>query len=331
MQSFTELHIYHKTTRKERDLMSNETESVLVGTIQKFSVEDGPGIRSTVFFKGCPLNCKWCHNPELINPKQELIKSPNNCIGCGHCIELCPQDAVSMSLQNGIAVDRTKCNVCLKCADECFAKALRPVAKLMSIDDILCIVEQDKEFYEYTDGGMTVSGGEVLMHGEFVRKLIVEAGKRNINVCIDTSGFGNSELLMEMALQDNVTDILYDMKSIDDEIHKEYTGVSNQIIIKNLKMLASNKKTINKLTLRMPLIKGVNDSDEIIKRTGELYKEIGIKKVNLLPYHNLGMSKKRNIGGKQEEFEQPTEERITEIENYFREKINLNVEILGRV
>ncbi len=331
MQSFTELHIYHKTIRKERDLMCNETERVLVGTIQKFSVEDGPGIRSTVFFKGCPLNCKWCHNPELINPCQQLIKSPNNCIGCGHCIEICPQGAVTMSPENGVTVDREKCNVCLQCASQCFAKALRPVAKSMSIDEILYLVEQDKEFYKHTGGGMTVSGGEVLMHAEFVRKLIDEAAKRDINVCIDTSGFGDSELLMEMALRDNVTDILYDMKSIDDKIHIEYTGVSNQLILKNLKMLASNKETVEKLTLRMPLIKGVNDSDEIIKRTGELYKEIGIKNVNLLPYHNLGMGKERNVGGKQVEFEQPTEERITEIEKYFSEKMDLNVEILGRV
>lgn len=311
--------------------MSNTTERVLVGSLQKFSIEDGPGIRTTVFMKGCPLSCKWCHNPELIDSKQQLIKLPNNCIGCGHCVNICPQSALTMNPEEGVVIDRAKCDVCLKCADECYAQALRPVAKPMTIDEILHIAEQDKGFYDNTNGGITVSGGEILMHEEFVSKLIDEAGKRDINVCMDTSGFGDSQNLMEMALKENVTDILYDMKSIDDEVHREYTGVSNQLIIDNLRMLAADARTVDKLIMRMPLIKGVNDSDDIIKRTGELYREIGVKRVNLLPYHSLGISKKKNVGGTQEEFEQPTEERITEIEKYLKNEINLNVKIFGRV
>jgi len=311
--------------------MSNTTESVLVGSLQKFSVEDGPGIRTTIFMKGCPLRCKWCHNPELIDPQQQLIKSPNNCIGCGYCVKICPRGAVTMTAEKGVVIDREKCDVCLACADECYAQALRPVAKLMTIDEILCIAEQDKGFYDNTGGGITVSGGEILMHAEIVSQLIDEAGKRGINVCMDTSGFGDSQALMEMARKGNVTNILYDMKSIDDEIHSEYTGISNHMIIENLKMLAADASIVDKLIMRMPLIKGVNDSDDIIKRTGELYREIGVKRVNLLPYHSLGISKKRNVGGIQEEFEQPTEERLTEIESYFKNEINLKVEILGRV
>ncbi|MEA4988325.1 MAG: glycyl-radical enzyme activating protein, partial [Anaerovorax sp.] len=239
--------------------------------------------------------------------------------------------AVTMNPEEGVVIDRIKCDVCLKCADECYAQALRPVAKPMTIDEILCIAEQDKGFYDNTEGGITVSGGEILMHAEFVSKLIDEAGKRGINVCMDTSGFGDSQALMEMALMENVTDILYDMKSIDDKVHREYTGVSNQRIIDNLRMLAADARTMDKLIMRMPFIKGVNDSGDIIKRTGELYREIGVKRVNLLPYHSLGISKKRNVGGTQEEFEQPTEERLTEIENFFKNEINLIVEILGRV
>lgn len=309
--------------------MNNRPESVLIGSIQKFSIEDGPGIRTTIFIKGCPLNCKWCHNPELIHPQQELIKSPNNCIGCGHCMEICPQAAVTMNLEEGVIIDRSKCDVCLQCADQCYAHALRSVAKLMTIDEILYLAGQDKGFYDNTEGGITVSGGEVLMQGEFVIKLINEADKLGIKVCIDTSGFGDPEVLMEMAVMENVTHILYDMKSIDDEIHKEYTGVSNGLIIDNLRMLAADERTVDKLIMRMPLIKGVNDMDHIIKPTGELYKEIGVKRVNLLPYHSLGISQKRNLGGDQEEFQQPSEERIGEIVNYFN-KINLNVEVLGR-
>ncbi|MDF2656501.1 MAG: glycyl-radical enzyme activating protein [Bacillota bacterium] len=310
--------------------MNHAPEKVLVGSLQKFSVEDGPGIRTTIFLKGCPLSCKWCHNPELIDPQQQLIQSPNNCIGCECCVSICPRGAVTINPEEGIVIDRTKCDVCLACADECYAKALRPVARQMTIDEILRIAEQDKGFYDNTEGGITISGGELLMHAELVSKLIDEAGKRGINVCMDTCGFGESQALMEMALKENVTDILFDMKSIDDAVHRAYTGVSNGLIIYNLRMLAADARTVDKLIMRMPLIKGVNDNDDMIKRTGELYREIGVKRVNLLPYHSLGIGKKRNVGGTQEEFEKPTEERLTEIEIYFKDEINLEVEILGR-
>ncbi|MFQ7012621.1 MAG: glycyl-radical enzyme activating protein, partial [Clostridia bacterium] len=190
--------------------MSNQSASVLVGSIQKFSVEDGPGIRTTVFLKGCPLSCKWCHNPEMIDAGQQLISSPNNCIGCGHCIQICPQNAISPDPEKGIHIDRNTCNVCLKCAKECYAQALRPVAKEMTIDEILATAEQDKRFYDHTGGGITVSGGEMLTHADFVGSLIDEAAKRGIHVCLDTSGFGDGKALQKLARKENVTDILYD-------------------------------------------------------------------------------------------------------------------------
>ena len=311
--------------------MSSECEKALVGSIQKFSIEDGPGIRTTVFLKGCPLNCQWCHNPEMIRQEQELIKSPNNCIGCGHCVEVCPQGAIKMNPETGIEINRTICNMCLKCADECYAHAIRPVAKEMSVDEIIESVIEDIDFYNNTGGGMTVSGGEILMHASFVSEVIDRAAEASVNVCVDTSGYGDSRALMEMATKENVTNILYDMKSIDDEVHKEYTGVSNEIIIKNLRMLAADERTRDKIIMRMPLMKGVNDTEDIIKRTGALYKELGIKIVNLLPYHNLGISKMKNIGGVQKEFQPPEEERLNEIEIYFKNEINLRVEILGRI
>lgn len=309
--------------------MSGMAEPILVGSIQKFSVEDGPGIRTTVFLKGCPLDCRWCHNPELIEPGQQLIQSKNNCIGCGCCVSVCPKEAVTIKSGGGVVIDRSRCDVCLKCADQCYAKALRPVAKPMTIQEIMDAVEQDKGFYDNTGGGLTISGGELLMQAEAAESLIDEAGRRGISVCLDTSGYGDSQALITMARKENVAYILYDMKAIDDEVHKAYTGVSNKRILENLEMLAADSRASGKLILRMPLIKGVNDSEEMIRRTGEFYRKLGIRRVNLLPYHNFGISKKRNVGGEQEAFEQPAKERLTEIEIYFKNEINLSVEVLG--
>ena len=267
----------------------------------------------------------------MIDAGQQLISSPNNCIGCGHCIQICPQNAISLDPEKGIHIDRKACNVCLKCAKACYAQALRPVAKKMTIDEILATAEQDKRFYDHTGGGITVSGGEMLTHADFVGSLIDEAAKRGIHVCLDTSGFGDGKALQKLARKENVTDILYDMKAIDDEVHQAYTGVSNKRILENLRMLADDPETSEKLWLRMPLVQGVNDTEEIIRRTGEFYQEIGVKKVNLLPYHNLGISKERNVGGVQEEFQPPSEEWLTKIENYFKNELYLDVSILGRV
>lgn len=310
--------------------MCDKEERVFIGSLQKFSVEDGPGIRTTVFMKGCPLKCRWCHNPELIEPGQQLMQSPNNCIGCGYCIEICPSRAISMD-KGRLVLNREKCTVCLKCADACYARSLRAVSKSMTIDEILFIAEQDKGFYQKTGGGITLSGGEILMHASFVKKTIDEAEKKGIQVCIDTSGFGNADDLKEIALKENVTHILYDMKSIDNDIHKMYTGVSNERIIGNLRMLAANTYTRDKIIMRMPLVKNINDSEEIIQATGKLYRELGLTQVHLLPYHNLGMSKQRNIGGIQEEFEAPDEERLCQIQKYFEEEISMKVDVLGRV
>lgn len=311
-------------------MTSKEDERVLVGSIQKFSTEDGPGIRTTVFLKGCPLKCRWCHNPEMIDPKQQLMRITGNCIGCGQCVSVCPHGAVRIEADKGIVIDREKCDVCLKCADGCYAKALKAVAEAMTVDEIMDVVEQDRGFYDNTGGGMTLSGGEVLMHGEVAGRLIDEAGRRGIDVCLDTSGYGEPETLKGLAVRKNVAHILYDMKSVDDEIHKKYTGVSNEMILENLRMLAADEHIRTKLIMRMPLISGINDSETIIRRTGEFYRKLGIGRVDLLPYHNFGIGKMRNTGGMQEEFRQPSKERLEEIESYFRNEINLRVEILGR-
>lgn len=256
--------------------------SPLVTDIQKFAVNDGPGFRTSVFLKGCPLRCAWCHNPETIHPQPDIYWKRRLCVQCGACMDACPNDAVNPP-GSPHKILRDRCDGCMACVDACFYGALTVVGKHMSIEEILDDVEQDRPFYENSGGGLTLSGGEPTYHEEFACSLLAGAKQRGLHTCLDTNGFCSWKTLRQIAEHTDI--VLFDLKHIDNVPHRQMTGADNAVILKNLSLLCRSKKDI---WLRMPVIPGFNDSADCHIRTARFLTETAgnITRVDLLPYHN---------------------------------------------
>lgn len=262
----------------------------LIFNIQKFCINDGPGIRTTVFFKGCPLRCKWCHNPESHRERPELLFSPDKCVLCGKCALVC-KNGVHI-LDDGHIVQRENCTFCRECESVCPADALNVAGKKMTSDEIISVVLSDKEFFIDSGGGMTLSGGEPFLQYEFMLEILKKAKENSLHTCIETCGFTDREKMLSAA---EFTDIfLFDIKLTDVSLHKKYTGAGNEKILGNLKALDERE---SKIILRCPIIPSVNDTSEHMKGIAQIGNSLkNVTGIEISPYHDLGISKLFRMG-----------------------------------
>lgn len=267
-----------------------------VFNIQHYSVHDGPGIRTIVFMKGCPLSCRWCSNPESQRKLPEIAYNPNKCIGvadCFRCGKICAAGAIEAGENGKIKIDRAKCTSCFACIDQCPSKAMHIFGSLMSVDEILKVVERDSAFYSRSGGGLTVSGGEPLMQADFVMALLKEAKRRRIHTAMETCGCADWSKLEAVCCY--LDTLLFDVKSADPDKHRLFTGADNAIILDHL---ANIRRAFPKLDLwvRTPLIPGFNDTREDVAAIVDAIGGIGGVQHELLPYHRMGQSKYEFLG-----------------------------------
>ncbi len=259
--------------------------------IHRFSINDGPGIRTTVFLKGCYLKCEWCHNPESQSFKPQLSFNPEKCINCFECVKICPNNAHKIK-DNKHYVDWYLCDLAGECVKVCPSGALKIIGANTEVDVIITEVMKDKKYYDKTGGGITISGGEPMAQFEFTKELLIEAKKNGLHTVLDTCGYGEQNHFKEITKYVDL--FLFDYKFTDEKLHKEFTGVSNKEILANLDFLYNNGASIN---LRCPLIPGINDNEDHLNGIKNIIRKYPhLNSVEIMPYHNMGKDKANRVG-----------------------------------
>jgi pyruvate formate lyase activating enzyme len=276
----------------------------IVFNIQRFSIQDGPGIRTTAFLKGCPLHCTWCSNPESQNFKPEIVHRDSLCNKCGLCIDVCPEKAISIR-DKGVSINRNICTNCGNCTEVCLPGALKILGQKMSAGEVFLEIKKDADFFWNSGGGVTASGGEPLVQPDFVAALFKLCQDNGIDTCIETCGYASAEALEKVLPYTSL--FLYDVKIRNGKSHREWTGASNKQILKNLEMTLASGVPV---TIRVPLIPGINDSDQELKEIARIAMDSLKKpgKVELLPYHKFGMGKYQQLDREYELTELTTQE-----------------------
>jgi pyruvate formate lyase activating enzyme len=288
----------------------------IIFDIKKFSIHDGPGIRTTVFLKGCPLRCRWCHNPESQAPGPELMYRPNQCILCEVCLSACPQGAISRT-GDVIITNGEKCTLCGACVEVCYPQAREMVGRQATVTEVMAEIEDDIPFYEESSGGVTFSGGEPLIQADFVLALLRACKKKGLHTAVDTCGHVPWEIFDR--IREHVDLFLYDLKLIDDARHREFTAASNTLILKNLQALS---QLGHRIVLRLPIVPGITDGEENIRQIGTFAASLPhFDDIDVLPYYHAAVEKYRRLNRVYSlpEVRPPSDERMAQIRQMLRE------------
>lgn len=286
--------------------------------IKRFATHDGPGIRTTIFLKGCSLRCAWCHNPEAFDPGPELLFYPGRCTGCGACIEACPNEAQRMAADGERLYDRARCDRVGRCAEACYADALEMAGRRLTAEQVMAEVREDAAFYETSGGGVTLSGGEPLLQGEFAGAILRRCKEEGFHTAVDTCGHVDREVIEEVLPYVDL--VLYDLKHMSPEEHRRHTGASNELILENLRWISERGAAIE---VRMPIIPGINDSREDVQSAARFLGSLGtIRTVRLLAYHPYAGSKYRHLGRENTmpDVAPPGAERMRQVAEWVREQ-----------
>ncbi len=297
--------------------------SGIVFNTMRFSIHDGPGIRTTVFLKGCPLRCDWCHNPESQDFRPGLMLFAERCRLCGDCVAVCPRRGIGDPAA-GLKVP-DECDACGSCAEACVAGARELAGRRTTVAELMHELQRDVVFFDESRGGVTVSGGEPMAQPVFTRGLLAACRERGIHATLDTCGFAVPDVFASVSALANL--VLFDLKAMDSETHARYTGVPNESILENLKALAATGKPV---IVRFPLIPGVNDTSGELSALSSFVRSCGLSRLDVLPYHGIGAGKHARMGGNRRAgvFDEPPSERIEEVAGLLRQA-GLTVHIGG--